>query len=277
VAAKIIGINNQKGGVGKTTSASNIGRGLARKGNKVALIDLDPQGNLFKAVFPAYPHEPIEGVEIEMPEGIRPGFHNSYLLFGEKNNAKPLVVEEDGYEFDLYPATEHLAEINDRDFQKVIFAFKKNVEELAKKYDYIIIDSVPSLGNLQVAVHVVADYILIPVEYESWSIKGVEKLINVLLQVKDQLNPKLELLGIFACKVSTQATNVEYTWKAQLQELYPDHLLADCDITRSVKVIEANSEGKSIFEYDKKCQQAKQYNKLLDTVLERMSVEVGVA
>jgi len=273
MTAKVLGVVNQKGGVGKSTTASNIGRGFAEDGLRTLLIDLDPQGNLTKGIYPTFPDEFPEGAFVDAPEGLRPGFGNAYILFSEGAKVKPITVEENGYSFDLLVASKHLAEISEKSFDDGIANFKENIESMADQYDVIVIDSLPSMGNLQVAVHASADFIAIPVQFEAWAISGLERLVEVLVKVKKMINPKVELLAIYGSIVSPQETNVEYTWKEQLKETYGDAVLDDIFITRGIKVVEANNFGQTVKAYSPKSRQAGELARLKDEMKRRMGIE----
>ena len=265
----IIAINNQKGGVGKTTSVVNLGKNIAEKGYKVALIDIDPQSDLTTAIYPA--DELPEGVEIETPEGLRPGMKNSYIFFkGENMPVADTIVFGADVGIDIFPTTSQLANL-EKDGFEVISTFQEKVRTLAEDYDFILIDTPPGMGNLQTAALAAATKVLIPTTLETFSIKNLNKLIAMIGNLKKTGNPEVEILGIFATASKAQKTKLMNHYLGELAEDFPG-MIFKSEITSSTDVATALALGMSINEYKPKAKQAKQFKDLTKEILEGVGV-----
>ncbi|NYZ69496.1 ParA family protein [Endozoicomonas sp. SM1973] len=259
----ITAISNQKGGVGKTTVAVNLGKNLAGMGKKVLLIDNDPQGNLSMAIFgDDMPEEIIKTGS----DGIsKPGISNCFHLYKEQSNVKPYAVSETLH---IIGSTKHLSEVTTKPFE-VIFEFRDNIEAVRDQYDEIIIDCLPSFGVLQTAAHMTADHLLIPTHLEEFSVKGLEEQLQTANNTKRRLNPKLNFLGILANEVSAQKVLVEEHYYNDLKSRHNGHLF-ETKITKSAKIKESHALCKSIYEYKKNSDQARQYQEFTREYLERV-------
>lgn len=255
---KVIAIGNNKGGVGKTTTAVNLAKGLADADKRVLLIDADPQGNATAAV----------------------GYDEPDLL--EENLAKVMLKEirdediEPGYGilhnkggFDLLPGNIELSEIesllvNAMNRERILELY---ITMLRPMYDFIIIDCAPSLGTITTNVFVAADSILIPVQASYLPIKGLEQLVRHITRIKKHINFDLYIEGILLTMVDTR-TNMAKRVIDIIQRAYGSKVkMFSMNIPRSVKADESIAEGVSIYEYDAKNPVAEAYRSLTSEVL----------
>ena len=238
---KIIAIANQKGGVGKTTTTSNLGIGLAGQGKKVLLIDADAQGSLTASLGYTEPDsleitlatllgKVINDEEIAPDEGI--------LRHDEGIDLVPCNIELSGLEVSL---------VNVMSRELVLRSY---VELLKDRYDYILIDCMPSLGMITINAFACADSILIPVQAAYLPVKGLEQLIKTIGKVKRQINPKLGLEGILMTMVDSR-TNYARDISAMLKEAYGSQVkIYENHIPMSVRAAETSAEGVSIYQHD---------------------------
>ncbi len=250
--AKIISVVNQKGGVGKTTTAVNLATYLAELGNFVLLVDLDPQANATSGV--GIDHKNISAGLYE----VLMGPHEIHQVTLPVNSEKLKIV----------PANQNLAGVN-IELVNQVEREHKLLNELLKvqdKYDYIIIDSPPSLGLLTINGLVASDYVLIPVQCEYYALEGLGQLLNTIDLVKQYLKPSLNVLGA----VMTMYDERNKLAKEVFDELYkyfPNKIFRTV-IPRNSKLAEAPSFGKSIFHYDPQGKGAKAYERLAKEFLE---------
>lgn len=255
---KIIAIANQKGGVGKTTTTGNLGIGLAKQGKKVLLIDADAQGSLTASLGFTEPdklEETLASVmtDIINDEEFEPDF--GILKHDEGIDLMPGNIELSGLEVSL---------VNVMSRELVLRAYIKQVRD---RYDYILIDCMPSLGMITINVFACADSILIPVQAAYLPIKGLEQLIKTIGKVKRQLNPKLEIEGILLTMVDNR-TNYARDISALLIENYGSKVrIFKNSIPISVRAAEISAEGVSIYRHDPKGKVAIAYESLTKEVL----------
>lgn len=252
--SQIIAVLNQKGGVGKTTTAINLAAYLAKEGQSVLLVDLDPQANstsglgLQKGEGEAGTYEvllgsaPIDGV-------IKQARENLYVVPTDPRLAA-LEIE--------------LAEQNDRER-----ALQRALGVAA--HDYIIIDCPPALSLLTVNALTAADSVLIPVQSEYYALEGLSQLLQVIQMVRSGLNPRLELLGVVMTMYDPR-TSLSAQVKQEVERHFGDKVF-DVVIPRNVRLAEAPSYGKTIHEYDKRSKGAKAYKKLAKEVHKRAQKE----
>lgn len=255
---KIIAIANQKGGVGKTTTTGNLGIGLAKQGKKVLLIDADAQGSLTASLGFTEPdklEETLASVmtDIINDEEFEPDF--GILKHDEGIDLMPGNIELSGLEVSL-------VNVMSRDL--VLRAYIKQVRD---RYDYILIDCMPSLGMITINVFACADSILIPVQAAYLPVNGLEQLIKTIGKVKRQLNPKLEIEGILLTMVDNR-TNYARDISALLIENYGSKVrIFKNSIPISVRAAEISAEGVSIYRHDPKGKVAIAYESLTKEVL----------
>lgn len=232
--AKIIAVTNQKGGVGKTTTAVNLAACLAYKGKKVLVVDSDPQGNA------------SSGLGVNKDE-IEYSLYDC-LIDTEKTVAAIIKTRTRGLW--VIPSLPELSAA------EIELASQKNrehfLDSVLKKvrddYDYIIIDSPPALGMLTINIMTAADSILIPIQCEYYSLEGLSQLITSVKTIKKSLNPDLEIEGILATMFDGR-TNLSIQVLDEVKKHFPDKVFAT-PIPRTVRLSEAPSHGEPIIKYD---------------------------
>lgn len=234
---KIISIANQKGGVGKTTTAINLAAGLSLFKKKVLLLDLDPQGNSTTGLG-------VNKSEIEK---------SIYDVLVDKLEIEDIIIKDVYNTLDLAPATINLSGINiylleQQEDKKNIL--KEKLLSLKEKYDFVIIDCSPSLGLINRNALASSNSVLIPVQAEYYALEGLLQLITSIKWVKKIFNSKLAIEGILITMFDTR-TKSSYEAMAQVTRFFKEKVYKTY-IPRSIKISEAPSYGMPIFEYDKK-------------------------
>ena len=255
---KVIAIANQKGGVGKTTTTSNLGIGLAKQEKKVLLIDADAQGSLTASLGIREP----DRLEITLAtimasiindEEIKPEY--GILRHEEGVDFMPGNIELSGLETSL---------VNVMSRETVLRTY---IEQQKDRYDYILIDCMPSLGMITINAFTSADSILIPVQAAYLPVKGLEQLIKTIGKVKRQINPKLEIEGILLTMVDNR-TNYAKDINILLIENYGSRVkIFKESIPMSVRAAEISAEGVSIYQHDPNGKVASAYQSLTEEVL----------
>lgn len=249
--ARIIGVINAKGGVGKTTTSVNLAAGLANAGKFVLLVDLDPQANATSSF------------------GIRPSDEKPHLYHGlmQDENHANIIQKTSISGLDVLPSAPGLAgagvELVSMENRETYL--KKYLNKIRTHYDYIIIDSPPSLGLLTINGLVASDRLIIPVQCEYFALEGLSQLLQTVELVRDSLNHDLKIMGVLLTmfdkrnKLSRDVVN-------EVRNNCPGHVFESV-IPRSVSLAEAPSYGKTVFDYDAYSKAARSYNELAKEVI----------
>ena len=250
---RVIAVANQKGGVGKTTTAINLSACLAEKGQKVLAIDMDPQGNM------------TSGLGIDKDEVEK----NIYDLMIGQVGVEEVLQKEAIENLDIIPTSIDLsaAEIELIGVDDKEFIIRNAVQPIKDDYDYIIIDCPPSLSMLTINAMTTADSVLVPIQCEYYALEGLSQLIHTVELVKDRLNSKLEIEGVVFTMYDAR-TNLSL----QVVENVKDNLqqnIYKTIIPRNIRLAEAPSYGLPINKYDPKSTGAESYMRLADEVIER--------
>ena len=252
-STKIISIINQKGGVGKSTTAINLAAALGEQGKQVLLVDLDPQGNT------------TSGLGIEKGE-LENCIYNVLL---DDLPIEEVIIPDVCEGLDLVPATINLAGAEVELVSEIAREnrLKDAVGTMRGRYDYIFVDCPPSLGLLTVNALVAADKLIIPIQTEFYALEGVTKLLESMKRVKNRLNPTLDIFG-FLLTMYDGRTTLSRQVAAEVRN-YFDRQVFETIIPRTVKLSEAPSYGIPITQYDPQGKGAKAYTELAKEVIKR--------
>jgi chromosome partitioning protein len=244
---KVYSINNHKGGVGKTTTAVNVGAGLNKLGKSVLLIDLDAQSCLSQSLNITDPEKDIYGV-----------------ITG-KYTAEPIQVIKG---LDVLPSSLRLADLEaDKEYSGNNYLVKKVIDPLRGKYDFIIIDSPPSLGLLAVNCLVATDEVILPIQAQYLSIKGLSRLLSIIEEITEKLNNNLQVNGIVITQYDKRKILARNVVKI-IQENFKDELY-NTKIRDNIALAEAPAQGVDIFRYQPKSNGAVDYMDLCKEILKR--------
>jgi chromosome partitioning protein len=247
----ILAIANQKGGVGKTTTAINLGAALGALEQRVLLVDCDPQGNATRGL----------GVHAEPP-------HLYHALSGESSLGE--AIRETGFpNLDLVPADRDLVGVEvelvgERDWEQLL---KKVLAAVVDGYDRILLDCPPSLGHLTVCALTAADAVLVPLQCEYFALEGISELMSTVRRVQRGLNPRLDIAGILLTMYD-ERTNLSKEVVEEIRGHFGDRVF-NAVIPRNVRLAEAPSHGVPIIQYDIKCRGSEAYLALAHEHLER--------
>ena len=250
---RVIAVANQKGGVGKTTTAINLSACLAEKGQKVLAIDMDPQGNM------------TSGLGIDKDEVEK----NIYDLMIGQVGVEEVLQKEAIENLDIIPTSIDLsaAEIELIGVDDKEFIIRNAIAPIKDNYEYIIIDCPPSLGLLTTNALTAADSVLIPVQCEYYALEGVTQLFLTIRLVQKTYNANLRIEGILLTMFDVRTKlSVEVSQEVRKNFVKQVYQIA---IPRNVKLSEAPSRSLSIFEYDQECNGAKAYKQLTEELIKR--------
>lgn len=249
----VISVTNQKGGVGKTTSAVNIAYYLAKSGKKTLLVDFDPQGNATSGL----------GVDKETLEGTM----SEVML--ETKLLRDVIIETEFKNLYLAPSTPHLANTEvelaqaNRRFTRL-----RNAINTTPNYDYVIIDSPPSLSLLTVNGLIAARYVLLPVQAEFYALEGLGQLLETMKLIRKNMNPTLDLIGVLPTMVDKR-TSLSTQVHEEIKKHFPGRVFKTT-IPRNIRLAEAPSHGLPIGEYDKWSKGARAYKAVTKELEDRI-------
>jgi chromosome partitioning protein len=250
----ILVIANQKGGVGKTTTAINLSAACALRGKKVLLIDLDPQSN--------------SSLSFLDPEQVNGG---SYEMFTElKKPFTDFIYKTNVDKLDLVPAKINMAKLEPKligDFDAV-FRLRDRIEPIKSDYDLVIIDTPPTLGMITVNALVAANYVIIPIQSSYFALEGTDDLLETIEKVRSRPNPDLNLLGVLVT-LFDRRTTLSKDVEAHIRKVFGKKTFKTI-ISRSVRLEESPAHKKSIFAYSPRSSGAQEYDSLSKEVLRRV-------
>ncbi len=253
---KTIAITNQKGGVGKTTTAINLAAGLGILGKKVLIIDIDPQGNATQGLG-------ISKVKLEKNNNTL-----YELLIDNNSKVNDFILHTKFENIDLIGSSQNLSTF-DKDYRGTIqkeLVLKEKLKKLKYDYDYILIDCPPSLNSVTLNGMSAANSILIPVQSEFYALEGMTQLLNTIQICKKHLNKKLKIEGILMTMYSTN-TNLSESVLDEMKKYFQSYVY-DTIIRRNIAIAEAPSYGEPIMYYDNKSKGAQDYMVLAEEVIQ---------
>lgn len=255
VMAKIISVVNQKGGVGKTTTAINLAAWLSELGKFVLLVDMDPQGNASSGL----------GVQKDQLE------HGIYEALSRQKRLYDVILNSTHQGLRVAPATPNLAGANIElvNVERREHQLSDLLSEESHAYDYIIIDCPPSLGLLTINSLVAADELLIPVQAEYYALEGLGQLLQTIGLIKEHIKPNLDILGA-VITMYDKRTRLSEEVMNELYKYFPDRIFRSV-IPRTVRLAEAPSFGKSIVQYEPHGKGSRSYERLAREIIEKHS------
>jgi chromosome partitioning protein len=250
----VISVTNQKGGVGKTTTAINLAYFLAKGGKKTLLVDFDPQGNATSGL--GFDKQKLEASLVDVMTGLV--------------TLERVILKTDYKNLSLAPTTAQLAntEVELAQAEKRFSRLKTAIDSLGDEYDVVIIDSPPSLSLLTVNGLIAARYVLLPVQAEFYALEGLSQLLESMKLVRKAMNPSLDLLGVLPTMVDSRTTLSSQVHE-EIKRHFPGKVFTNV-IPRNIRLAEAPSHGLPIGVYDKFSKGARAYKAFTKEVEERI-------
>lgn len=251
----VIGIVNQKGGVGKTTTSVNIAAGLGALGKKVLLIDFDPQGNSTTGF----------GIKKKTLEAT------TYDAVLGKVRPQEAIIKTESKNVWIMPSTSKLSDAEPAltNMEQKNFQLRKAVLQIKNDYDVVIIDTLPSLGILAVNTLAACDTIIVPMVCEHFALEGLAQLMYTIKNVKHKLNPGISIMGIVFTMVDKRLVSSKEI-KGEIKDNFDKRMVFKTEIPRNVSISESQSHGEPIISYDKSSKGAEAYIRLSKEILAKI-------